>query len=408
MFKKTINIFLIFLFFVGKIICDTQNYSILLLYVVNEIREKGAGIYGTSVHRINFYKKLKESGFNVSMLIDNKKLEKLFDSEKLEYYTCRIPGEIEDSDRLSFLTKEICKVCTSHNISIIHCNGQEEIKAAKLVASQIPVKVVATVHSDKRCNLSLLNCLDGVIGVNPKIPALIKKNDINIPIVTYMPPFFDEEKFLKFSPKYTKQDFFKKLTGKSLENTDIICMIANFYPNKTWKNHALLLKATKQLIYKHKSKIAVICAGDGATLNDTKQLAKRLGISNYIYFVGYVKDIPELLYHSDIKVLTSNEESFGIVLLEAALMKKPMIGVKGTGMENIIEHNKTGLLINKNNMNELVGCIKYLLDNRDIAQKFGENAYNFVTQKYLSNSNIKKLIDFYLNVIKPPEFQGVL
>ena len=131
-------------------------------------------------------------------------------------------------------------------------------------------------------------------------------------------------KFLNFNPTESKVDFFRKNFNVYIDNHPVICMIANLFK---YKNHELLLNAIANLIHKDKILVEIFLAGDEGDVSQAslQQLASNLKISKHVHFLGFTKLIPELLYYSDIKVLCSKKEAFGIVLMEAALMKKPII-----------------------------------------------------------------------------------
>ena len=157
--------------------------------------------------------------------------------------------------------------------------------------------------------------------------------------------------------------------------------------------------AVADLIHKRSINIQVMLAGQGQYLEKIKSLAKQLNVNKYVHFLGRTDLIPELFYHSNIKVLASKSEAFGIVLLEAALMRCPLIGTSGTGMENVIKHGKTGLLFKKGDAQDLADKIENLLKDTKLQKQLSDNTFNFVCENFLPEIGLKKIIDFYLNVM---------
>ena len=168
---------------------------------------------------------------------------------------------------------------------------------------------------------------------------------------------------------------------------------------RSYKDHPVLLKAVAELVYKRKINVQVMLAGQGPSLETIKTLAKQLNISKNIYFLGATDLIPELFYHSNIKVLASKSEAFGIVLLEAALMRCPLIGTKDTGMENVIKHGDTGLLFKKGDAQDLADKIENLLNDTKLQKRLADNAFSFVCENFLPKVGIEKIINFYLDVL---------
>ena len=164
------------------------------------------------------------------------------------------------------------------------------------------------------------------------------------------------------------------------------------------KNQQLLLKAANKLIVEKEKPVQIFLVGAGE-INILKRLAKELKIEDYIYFIRFTDKIAEILYHSNIKILTSKEEAFGIVLLEAALLKKPIISSDKTGSRNIIKHKKTGLLFKNNDVNDLVKKIERLLNNPILGKTLGENAFQFVKKHFITQKSFSRLEKFYKKIL---------
>ena len=80
-------------------------------------------------------------------------------------------------------------------------------------------------------------------------------------------------------------------------------------------------------------------------------------------------------------------------------MHCPLIGTAGTGMENVIKHGKTGLLFKKGDVQDLADKIEKLLKDTKLQKKLTDNAFDFVCENFLPEIGLKKIINFYLNVM---------
>jgi glycosyltransferase involved in cell wall biosynthesis len=363
-------------------------------------------VAGIGVSLITCSKMLIEHGHVAHFLvIQNSRMES-------ELNKCNIPykaiayNEYKDTHALSQHLRTMCK---DLHINTIVCNWLDNgIKAAKLAAQSLPVKIVFIDHMHfsktsltSRTIQSLRN-IDGAIGVSPDIERSLRsineKNTLRIGTITYIPPFFDEEKFVTFTTNQTREAFFKDTFGLIIKPLPIICMIANMYNDQT-KNHPLLLQAIKKLIHEKKKPLQLMLAGDGSQKQQLQQLCTELGIQDYVYFLGFTRQIPDLLYHSDFHVLSSQQEAFGIVHLEASLMKKPSIGATGTGATTTIQDGQTGLLFKKNDVNDLVEKIELLIDNKELRNKLGDNAYRIAQIQFSNREWYKKFEQFFLALI---------
>ena len=359
------------------------------------------GVFGgAEMYTLSLYKNLVKKGHKVNLLlVKGSTTEKKFTELKISHYSYNkyMPLKITIQPGLY---PAIYKICKENDIQIIHCNVHREVHAAQKAANQLNAKVVMTRHISDKIKEKYLKNLDGVIGVNKQITKYMQNENISknlkVKELTTITPFFEEENFLNFKTQEKTYDFFKNNFNVCLKNIPIVCTIGHLSENK---NQALLIKAIHNLIYGKNKQVQIVLAG-AEDQSKLKKLTVDLKLQEYVHFLGYTEKIPDILYHSDIKVLPSKEEGFPISLLEAALLKKPLIGATKTGMTNLIKHEKTGLLFENNNAESLADQIERLLDNPELGKKLGNNAYEFVINKFSTEVSMKKLEDFYERVIK--------
>ncbi|MFC1894898.1 glycosyltransferase family 4 protein [Candidatus Dependentiae bacterium] len=367
-----------------------NNLKILIIH-----SEKKFG--GGEVHTLELYKNLVKNNININILVVKKSvLETKLIKEQLPYYTYNQFSIFKNLIQPG-LYFAILKICNQNNTNIIHCNIHRETLPAKKVAHKLKIQVILTRHVTEIPKLKYLKNLDGLIGVNPNIISNIKKQNLNIKNYIFIPPFFDENKFLNFKQSTNKYDFFKTNFNLNIQNIPIICTIANIFKSK---NHTILLKAVSNLIHKKNKPIEVLLVGDGTQKSKLKFETKKLNIEKYVHFLGFTNKVTEILYHSDIKILPSKKEAFGIVLLEAALLKKPLICATKTGAANLIVFDKkTGLLFENNNLDSLIKKIESLLNNTEFCKKLGQNAYEHTYKIFSVNKNLNKITRFYKKIL---------
>jgi glycosyltransferase involved in cell wall biosynthesis len=122
----------------------------------------------------------------------------------------------------------------------------------------------------------------------------------------------------------------------------------------------------------------------GAKGSYSKQLQKFLNTHSSINIMDDVTELvkAELLKLSDILVLPSQYESFGIVFLEAWSFKKPVVGADIGAVASVIENGKDGLLFKPNNANDLTEKIKTLLNSAALRCEMGFAGYEKVMKNY--------------------------
>ena len=133
--------------------------------------------------------------------------------------------------------------------------------------------------------------------------------------------------------------------------------------------------------------LTLYVGGDGELLEYYKQLAKDQGVEEAVVFLGGLTDNQVVEYYNlcDIFVLpsiSSIQEGFGLVALEAMACKKPVIVTNIVGAAKDIEKENAGFVVRPKNVGALANAIKYLLFNEDDRKSMGRRAYDLVHREY--------------------------
>lgn len=161
------------------------------------------------------------------------------------------------------------------------------------------------------------------------------------------------------------------------------------------KNHKSLLEAFKIVLQQRPNTILLI-AGGGVLLDELKHYSQELEIAKSVFFLGDRRDIPELLKVMDIFVLSSLSEGLSMTLLEAMSAALPIVATKVGGNSEVIEDNKTGLLVPSKSPERLAKAIIWLLDNREIAMAMGQEGQRIAMERF----SIEKMITEYQNLYR--------
>ncbi len=129
--------------------------------------------------------------------------------------------------------------------------------------------------------------------------------------------------------------------------------------------------------------------GDGEERDELQALADRLKLHNHVKFLGYRKDALDILKTFSIFALSSLWEGLPIVILEAMAAKKPVVATAVDGVKEVVDHGKTGLLVEPQSPDLLAKSVIELIKNPSQAKEFGRRGRERV-EKFFS---IKRVIN---------------
>ena len=128
----------------------------------------------------------------------------------------------------------------------------------------------------------------------------------------------------------------------------------------------------------------LVIVGDGPEKESLENLCKKKGIDEKVLFVGNSHEVDKILCFSDLFILPSEHESFGLVALEAMVCGVPVISSNAGGLPEVNIHGESGYLSNVGNVDEMAKNALKILVNGDTHQLFKrkakENAQRFETE----------------------------
>jgi len=150
-----------------------------------------------------------------------------------------------------------------------------------------------------------------------------------------------------------------------------------------WKGIDVLLEASKPLLLSDGS-LNLVLVGDGPQRERLENLAVSLGIRKQTQFLGRKDptDIVTLLQGCEVFVLPSREESFGLVLIEAMACKRPVVATAVGGIPEIVENEKSGILVEPDNPAALGLALQTVLSDTELKNIIAENGYSRVMKYF--------------------------
>lgn len=172
----------------------------------------------------------------------------------------------------------------------------------------------------------------------------------------------------------------------------VITCVAEMHPRK---GHKYLIEAFNRL-QKNMPSLHLILVGTGPI---EQELKAKYGANTHIHFLGWRKDIPQILRASDLFVLPSLREAFGLSIVEAMASGVPAIATETGGAKDIIENGKSGLLVSPGDSESLAKAIKTLLDNPGQRKDLAKNALERVKTLFTAERTAERTAEIYRGLL---------
>lgn len=169
------------------------------------------------------------------------------------------------------------------------------------------------------------------------------------------------------------------------------------------KNQKILIDAVSRL---NGNNIFLVMVGDGPLKNELMEYSHKSGISSRVRFLGWRKDVADILNAFDIFTLPSISEGLPISLLEAMSVGLPCVASKAGGTEEVLKDSITGLLVKPNNLEELTSALKRFINDRDFAKELGSAARKHVSDHFNPSRYVTEVINVYSNLTKEKTYKN--
>jgi glycosyltransferase involved in cell wall biosynthesis len=153
------------------------------------------------------------------------------------------------------------------------------------------------------------------------------------------------------------------------------------------------------LLRKEFPNVNLLLAGNGPCRRDLEALAVQLGIAQAVLLPGFVKDVENVYAALDLFLLPSLFEALNNSLLAAMAYEIPSIAFDRGALGEIIENEKSGLLVSGPDASEICGAVARLLRDREFAKKLGKAGRKRVTENFSAERMVEGMIRVYQDVL---------
>jgi N-acetyl-alpha-D-glucosaminyl L-malate synthase BshA len=301
------------------------------------------------------------------------------------------------------LATKMAEIAESHNLDLLHCHYAIPHSVSAFLAKSMlhprKLPVVTTLHGtditlvgSDRSYLPItrfsIDQSDGVTAVS----QFLKEATVNI-----IGARSDIEVIYNFvnCEKYKPSDNSELREHFAPQNEKILIHVSNFRPVKRPTDVVSIFELVQKEIPS-----VLLMVGDGPERSNAEWAARNNGIERKVYFLGKQENIEELIGISDLLLLPSETESFGLVALEAMACEVPVVASKVGGLPEVVTDGVEGFLVEPRDVQRMAERSIFILSDHarrvDMGRRAREKAHaHFCSTKIISlyESYYQKILD---------------
>ena len=275
------------------------------------------------------------------------------------------------------LASKMVEVVRQQNLDLLHVHYAIPHASSAYMAKRILAEegrnlpVVTTLHGTD------ITLLGKDPGFEPVISFAINQSDAVTAVSTSLRSdtykLFGINKDIEVIPNFVCPDHFKDLKGQDREQftsagEHLLCHISNFRPVKRVVD---VIKTFALLADRMPAKLLMV--GDGPDRSAAEREAREQGVDDRVFFLGKLKNPLEALAISDLFLLPSESESFGLAALEAMACGVPVVATEAGGLPEVIRHGVSGMLSPVGDNEQMANHAEFLLAPANL-ERFREQA----------------------------------
>jgi len=312
------------------------------------------------------------------------------------------------------LASKIVEVAKFNGLDLVHAHYAIPHATSAYLAREIIKEEVLSKKKNNR-NIKIITTLHGTditltgleISFLPTMKFSVQKSDgvtaVSEFLRTKTMSQYEITKEIKVIPNFINQDIYKKIENNetkclkeklSANGEKILVHTSNFRPLKRVDD---AIRAFKIINDKIPSRLLLI--GDGPERSKCEYLVKDLGLVDNVKFYGEQESFTEILSVSDLFLMPSQSESFGLSALEAMACGVPVVSSNAGGLPELNLHGETGYIAEIGDVDKMADYALRLLEDRNIYKIFSENALDRATTLFSAEKIIPEYEKYYEEIL---------
>jgi glycosyltransferase involved in cell wall biosynthesis len=186
----------------------------------------------------------------------------------------------------------------------------------------------------------------------------------------------------------------REVTGTPIDGP-AVCLVANFFP---YKGHRDFIAAAS-IVAREMPAVKFILVGNGKLRREIERQVAGLGLEQRMIFLGIRPDSVGIMALSDVVALSSYEEGFPNVVLEAMAAGRPVVATRVGGVPEVVEDGLTGLLVPQRDPAGMAAAILHLLRNKAAAEEMGRRGLERVKREFSMRKMVQSYEELYSDLL---------
>jgi L-malate glycosyltransferase len=305
------------------------------------------------------------------------------------------------------LASKMADVANREKLDILHVHYAIPHAVCAILAKQMinrDIKIVTTLHGTDIT----------VLGYDPTLSEAIKfgieKSDyvtaVSNSLVNQTYDLLKTRKFIDTVYNFIDERVHRKINSLSLKENlhihsdeKVIIHVSNF---RTVKRVTDVIRTFSKIVKHLPAKLLLV--GDGPEMTVVCNLVTKLGLREKVLFLGKQDNVEDLYSLSDLMLLLSEKESFGLVALEAMACGVPCIGTNVGGIPEVIEDNINGYICEVGDIDMIADRALSLLKDPITYENFSNQSLRAVREKFNANLIVKQYENIYFKLLSDAKF----
>ena len=206
------------------------------------------------------------------------------------------------------------------------------------------------------------------------------------------------------APGLTRAEALAACGLPSEEGRRFVTIVANVQHRV--KDHPTFLRAAAR-VRAAVPEAAFVVAGEGELMNELRGLTVELGISDDVFFIGRCERVAELLFVSDVCVLSSKAEGFSNSILEYMAAARPVVVTDVGGAREAVAEGETGFIVPPGDDAAMGARIVELLREPERARSMGTRGKMVVEEKFSCGAQLERAAELYDQLLQRPTLQAL-